>query len=351
MESTSPQNPVRILTIDGGGIRGIIPGTVLHEIEQITGKRIAELFDIIAGTSTGGILALGLTIPGANGKPKYTAEEILGIYGKNGGRIFKKGGLLKKLQGLFDESYDKEGIEDTLYEYFGEVRFKELMTNVLVTAYEIERRQSWVFRKERAIKDEAFNFKITDIARATSAAPTYFEPHSMPFGDGSDKLYFVDGGVYANNPALIAYAEAKRMLRGEVKRTISKDKDIAMDEIVPVEDDNRNYVMVSLGTGSMTTPVLYDKAKDWGAIGWLRPLIDILMQGNSSNVDYILSQLLPPTTDGVKRYYRINTDKPAYNEAMDDVSPQNIEALFDLGKNAIDSNKSDIEQLCSLLCR
>lgn len=74
----------KVLSIDGGGIRGIIPAMVLAEIEDRTGRPVAETFDLIAGTSTGGILALGLTLPGDNGRPRYAAEELIGLYEEEG---------------------------------------------------------------------------------------------------------------------------------------------------------------------------------------------------------------------------------------------------------------------------
>ena len=81
---------IRVLSIDGGGIRGIIPALMLGEIERRTNKPIAELFDLIAGTSTGGILALGLTVPGPDGKPKYCADELVQLYKEEGPRIFHR---------------------------------------------------------------------------------------------------------------------------------------------------------------------------------------------------------------------------------------------------------------------
>ena len=90
MEGTSMSDVIKILSIDGGGIRGLIPAVVLAEIEKRTGKPASELFDLIAGTSTGGILALGLTCPAADGRPRYSAERLIDLYQKEGNRIFNR---------------------------------------------------------------------------------------------------------------------------------------------------------------------------------------------------------------------------------------------------------------------
>ena len=122
--------PFRILSLDGGGIRGLIPALMLSELKQRTGKRTAQLFDLIAGTSTGGILALGLTRPGAEGQPLFTADEMVGLYEKDGGKIFDRGMLhrFKALGNLADEKYPSHGIDAVLKARFGETMLSEAVT-------------------------------------------------------------------------------------------------------------------------------------------------------------------------------------------------------------------------------
>jgi len=108
-----------ILSIDGGGIRGVIPAALLTHIEAKTGKRIAEMFDMIVGTSTGGILAAGLAVEGAKGKPKYTAQELLDLYVDQGRTIFTRSfwkGVTSSA-GLLDEQYDEKPLERILKKY------------------------------------------------------------------------------------------------------------------------------------------------------------------------------------------------------------------------------------------
>ena len=123
-------NMFKVLSIDGGGIRGIIPAMVLAEIEERTGRPVAEKFDLIAGTSTGGILALGLTMPGDAGRPRYAAEELIGLYEEEGSRIFSD--RAGPIRSAFEERYPSRGVEEVLGEYFGEARLKEALTRVFL---------------------------------------------------------------------------------------------------------------------------------------------------------------------------------------------------------------------------
>src|SRR5215213_3072193 len=145
----------KVLSIDGGGIRGIIPAIVLAEIERRTGKRIAEMFDLLAGTSTGGILALGLTKPGQDGGPEYSAKKLIDLYETEGGKIFSipVWHRIKSAGGLTEEKYPAKGIEEVAKEDFGGVHIAQALTEVLVTAYEIEGRAPWFFKRRHA-RDE-----------------------------------------------------------------------------------------------------------------------------------------------------------------------------------------------------
>src|ERR671910_191523 len=170
----------KVLSIDGGGIRGIIPAMVLAEIEGRTGKRSAEVFDLVAGTSTGGILALGLNKPGQDGGPEYSAKKLIELYETEGGKIFDRSvwHRIHSVGGLAEEKYPATGIEEVAKRYFKDVRLAEAITEILVAAYEIEKRGPWFFKRRHA-RDQARegdNFLLREVARATSAAPTYFEP-------------------------------------------------------------------------------------------------------------------------------------------------------------------------------
>src|SRR3954451_5563378 len=239
---------MKVLCIDGGGIRGLIPALVLAEIERRTGRPTAELFDLIAGTSTGGILACGLTCPGEDGRPRHTAEELAELYRTEGPRIFDRS-LIKRVtsaEGLLDERYDDAGLNRALAAYLGETRLREALTDILITAYDIEGRFAFFFRSARARTTEEYDFSMAEAARATSAAPTYFEPVQVTDAAGARTYSLVDGGVFAVNPAMCAYADV-----------VAAGADIS--------------VIAALGTGSHTRAIEFDEARGWGQVGWARP--------------------------------------------------------------------------------
>ncbi|HEY4786301.1 MAG TPA: patatin-like phospholipase family protein, partial [Bacteroidales bacterium] len=174
---------MRILSIDGGGIRGIIPGTVLAELEKriaaVTKKEqahISDYFDLIAGTSTGGILASILICPDSGKQARYTAQEAVDLYFKKGEEIFSTSlwQKIKTADGMLDEKYPVTGLEDALNEYLGNVKLSQALKPCLITSYDILNRRA-VFFNSMDARDEYTDFYLRDIARATSAAPTYFE--------------------------------------------------------------------------------------------------------------------------------------------------------------------------------
>jgi uncharacterized protein len=325
------EQPFKVLSIDGGGIRGIVPALVLDEVERRTGRPISSLFDLVAGTSTGGIITLGLTKPNANGEPEYTAKEIAELYTGRGKRIFSSSILhqLSSAWGLLDEKYPATEVEKVFDEYFGDARLKDALTDVLVTSFEIELRTPWFFRSSKAKTADEYDFPMKKVARATSAAPTYFEPLKLD-AEGKDKgkhWALVDGGVYANNPAMCALVDARTLYGAE------------------------DVLVLSLGTGEPTEGLPWKDAKDWGLVGWARPLLDIVFEGVSDTVGYQITQLCP-SVDGKRRAYRLQAELPQLKTAIDDIddaTDATIEALQKVAERLIREYDRDLDELCGQL--
>lgn len=317
---------VRILSIDGGGIRGLIPALILTDLESRTKKPVADLFHLVAGTSTGGILACGLCKPPSQGGALW-ARDLVDLYERRGREIFSRSFWhgVTSVAGIADEKYSADGLEKALLDVLKDAEIKDSRADLLVTAYEIERRDSFFFKSRSARVDPAKNFLMRDVARATSAAPTYFEPARVANRGKTLVFSLVDGGVFANNPSLCALAEAR--------------------VIYPEASD---YLLVSLGTGEMTRTIPYDAAKDWGLAGWVRPLISVIFDGIADAVHYQMQQLLP-SQDGRRRYFRFQTTLDESNDDMDDASPANIRALRYTAERVLDQQKSDVDLLCQLL--
>ena len=293
---------MKVLAIDGGGIRGLIPALVLAEIEQRTGRRIAELVDMIAGTSTGGILACAL------GKPDpLSSAEIASLYVEEGPRIFDRS-LLKQitsLGGYLDERYSDDGLVRALDRYLGDTPMTAATLPLVLTAYDTESRAIHLLRSE----GEHSGATMVEAAHATSAAPTYFEPVRL------DGATLIDGGVFAINPSLVAYAE----LRGKLD------------------------LLLSIGTGEHTRPLPYEKVKGWGQLEWARPVIDVVFDGGQDAVDMQLGALLP---DG---YVRLQTELETASDDLDDASADNLDRLREEAETLIERETRLIDDVCARL--
>ncbi len=298
---------MRVLSIDGGGIRGIIPALVLSEVERRTGRRVAELCDLVAGTSTGGILACALTRPGA-----APAEELVELYRTEGPKIFKRSlaQRVRSADGLIDARHDDGALDDALTRYLGSGRLSDATTKVLVTAYDLHAREPYFFKSWRDDRDGPLRI----VARATAAAPTYFEPVF------AGRRSLIDGGVFATNPAMCAYAEAV-VLGGAPPRFV-----------------------LSLGTGRQMRPIPHDQAKDWGLVEWVRPLIDVVFDGVSDTVEYQLAHLMPPES-----VVRLQPELDRASDALDDASKRNLGLLEEQARELIASSDAAIDAACAAL--
>lgn len=266
----------RILSIDGGGIRGVIPAVFLDRLEEllkaeldnaraqqskteitapwegVTEPRIADCFHLIAGTSTGGLLAAGLTVTAEDGRPKLSAADTVNLYEVHGARIFRRPlwrNVLDHWNVLFPR-YPLTQLKEVLQDpsLLGEGLLKNARTDALITSYDTKGPGPRFFTRWGAsgagTAPATPPETMVQVALATAAAPTYFDPERLNASE------LVDGGVFAGNPALAAISMALR-------RT---------DDPAPL--NLGDLLMISLGTGAWEQPLDYG----WGGIlGWLRP--------------------------------------------------------------------------------
>ncbi|WP_026781977.1 patatin-like phospholipase family protein [Pleomorphomonas koreensis] len=352
--TTSPSAGIRrILSIDGGGMRGLCAAVVLAELERRLARRgkPAELsghFDLIAGTSTGGILALGLALPDASGRhPLASPATLAHLYRTHGRDIFPRGprqalrGLAALIHG---PAYAADGLATVLDGLLGRRRLGEALTPVVVTAYDVEARRA-VFLSSL---DDA-SVLAAEAARATSAAPTYLPPALVTTRGRPTTL--IDGGVFAGDPALAAYVEAVKARR---RAGIADDGDI---------------LLVSIGTGLSVRGYAGADVARWGALGWIdpragAPIVSVLMHGQASTVAYQLNALINPPDvtlpDGLRtvpggdparqRYFRFNArlDGSA-GDAMDDASPAGLAALEEVAARIIEAQSAELDHLADRL--
>jgi uncharacterized protein len=323
---------IRILSIDGGGIRGIIAGAVLREL--LGDQKASDVFHLISGTSTGGILACGLCAP-----QPFRPQDLIDLYVEHGAEIFELS-VWRRIPGaeLVEEKYSAAQLEHYLKHFLGESRLSDINgVDLLVPSYAIELpkpRAKMFFRSWQAkgeglpadARKEEYDFFLRDVARATSAAPTYFEPADIRNMAG-ERLGMIDGGVFANNPSMCALAAAWRRY-----------------------GEDYDYMVVSLGTGSLQRPIPLDEAKGWGKIGWARPILSVLMDGNSDTVSFQLDEVLGEDHHrfdiplGVR-----STDHHAASDDLDNASPENIRALLAKADDLIRNERAKIDELAHLL--
>lgn len=322
------KNTVKILSIDGGGIYGMSSALVLAEIEKRTKKPLSKLFDLIAGTSTGGIISLGVTLPNKDNLPKYKASDLADLYVNYGGEIFHNS-LFRKIitaGGILQEKYSDAAFNRVLGEYFGDTLLSKSITPLLITAYDMERRQTHLFKSVKALFSQERDFYMRDVARSTSSAPAFFEPAHIK-SISSEEFTLIDGGVFANNPTLCAYVEA---------RTLFPDS---------------NITLISVGAEWPRDPYPYEKAKNWGILGFGGPLIDIFFDGQGDVTRYQLDNLFPVNSVTKNKYYCLSPKIliERGKAGLDDVSPENIQRIKTSSAQYIHENETLISEVCKAL--
>ena len=302
---------MRVLSIDGGGIRGLIPAIVLEEVERRAGRPVHDLFDLIAGTSTGGIIACALCAP-----DPLPASRVVALYEEEGPEIFSRS-IFQRISsagGLLDEKYDSEALDSTLARFLSDKSLSQTHPDLLVPAYDTADPGPYFFKTMRARESPDEDFPLALVARATSAAPTYFEPSEV------DSRALVDGGVFAVNPAMSAFAEVLRFQPGA------------------------DVVLLSLGTGERTRRRSFDEIKDWGILEWARPLLDVVFDGISDAVDYQLRHAL-----GEGRYWRLQVELTTASDDLDDASPENLRELRRHAEELIAARSADLDEVIAAL--
>jgi patatin-like phospholipase/acyl hydrolase len=262
--------PLRILSIDGGGIRGLIPALLLEELERrlrAAGKTepLHAYFDLIAGTSTGGILAAGLCAPHPQDmkRPAATPAELVALYRDHGGEIFQNdvftsmrrlfGNVFSgNFSGLAEEKYSHKPLEERLKKTLGGRCIRDALTGLLITAYDIGERRTVTLKKRplRQGEEPHDDYLFWQVARATSAAPTYYEPARVTNLTTGKSQTLVDGGVYANNPSVCAFVEAQKMM-----------------------GSHEGLLLVALGTGYQNRAYASYETRNWGASNWNNPAL------------------------------------------------------------------------------
>ncbi|KAF5468301.1 hypothetical protein F2P56_012464 [Juglans regia] len=336
-----------ILSIDGGGIRGLIPGTILcfleSELQKLDGEdaRIADYFDVIAGTSTGGLVTAMLTAPNEKNRPLFAAKDIKEFYLNHCPKIFPQSrcwpifaAARKFIGALSGPKYDGKYLHSLVREKLGSTRISQTLTNVVIPTFDLKRLQPTIFSSYEVKKSPSLNALLSDVCIATSAAPTYLPAYYFETKDQEGKVrefHLTDGGVAANNPALLAI--------GEVTKAIQRES----PDFFPLKPtDYGRFLVISLGTGTHKDEEKY-KAHDvakWGILGWLTnggstPLIDVFCQASADMVDVHLSQVFQDL-HSEKSYLRIQDDTlTGVVSSVDVATTKNLNDLVKVGEELL----------------
>lgn len=328
------RHSIRALSIDGGGIRGYLPALVLAEIEKRAGRPAFDLFDLVVGTSTGGIIGIGM----ATAMP---AAELADFYPRHGARIFggsNHSGWVKSLGGGMGNSarrfgsvfgghpefggnarYKPDGLESVLAEVLGNTMLSDAVLDLAVTSFDGVSASPVVFSRHDARSNSTLDMPLRDVARATSAAPTFFPPLEVQWAGGTRR--FVDGGVWANNPGGLAVAESLRLTgeRGMVGTSV---------------------YLVSLGTGSGDVQEAFSGISTWiGTAGSTIRTATSVREG-----ELLIERALPP-----EQISRLQVVDPRIAGAMDDASPGRLNLLKRAAQDLILSRTDEIDRVINRL--
>ena len=320
----------RVLAIDGGGIRGLIAARVVARLEELVTaeageeRRIADCFHMVSGTSTGGLIGLGLTAPHPDrpDRPRLSGADLVELYESEGPRIF--GDRLSKvlsLGGWIAPKHRPKRLEEALVRRFGDAHLRDALRELVVTTYDMTEPGPHFFKRWRARELAERDASMVDVGMATSAAPTYFPSR------GLDGRALVDGGVFASNPSVAAVVEA-------LKRRDADPHDLRPSELL----------VVSLGTGLHEVGHSQSEVKGWGRLGWVWPrmndpaLIATFLDGQSDAAHHWAEVLLnhepgravpEPARQGTgPRYFRFQTKLPR-GTSLDDASEASLGELSD----------------------
>ncbi|KAM0952534.1 putative galactolipase [Dioscorea sansibarensis] len=336
---------IAILSIDGGGIRGIIPAVILDflecELQKLDGKdaRIADYFDVIAGTSTGGLITSMLTTPDEDNCPLFTAKDVKSFYLEHSPKIFPQPcGLFAKAtkycRAFWGPRYDGKYLHSVLKDKLGNKRLHQTLTNVVIPTFDIKKLHPIIFSSYEAKCHSFKDALLSDICIGTTAAPTYLPAHhfqtACPKGT-KQEFDLIDGGVAVNNPALVAIGEvAKEVIKGHPDYLPHKPFDYC------------KYLLISIGTGSTKVEQKYTakNASKWGILGWLfssgsTPLIDAFHQSSADMVDIHISAFFQALrSEG--NYLRIQDDTLSGIVSSVDVSTrENLADLVKVGEQLL----------------
>ncbi|XP_026424034.1 patatin-like protein 2 [Papaver somniferum] len=351
-----PSKLITILCIDGGGVRGVIPSTILEfleaELQILDGPeaRLCDYFDIISGTSTGGLVTAMLTAPNEQNRPLFAAKEIPQFYLDHSSKIFPqtKIGILDNAKKWIHDmvggpKYDGEYFHGLLRKLLGQTRLHQTLTSVAIPAYDVKQRHTCIFTTQKAKTTLLEDPLLSDVCIGTSAAPTYLPPHRFQVksktGESEEvrEYNLIDGGVAANCPITIPYGLIPGVCKGNPSF---------------FNQGNGKVLILSLGTGSSTRAeaekqeITADIAAKWGVVDWLRYTngLSDLFSPAESDISYYdnasilaLSQLWLGANkiEFLRIQHNFTNSESGTLSSIDIATKENLESLVRVGQDLL----------------
>ncbi|USD20148.1 patatin-like phospholipase family protein [Microbulbifer variabilis] len=337
-DSLKDKDTIKILIIDGGGIRGLIPLYVIQFIEQQTGKPIDELFDVFSGVSTGAIIATGLNvtqIPNQEGIPekidsRTKTEKVIDIY-KNESRYLFSSPWYHKLMsgnGFFSPRFSGERLRNTIEKHYtDEINFTDLKNYIIIPSFNIHTGQLHLFKNRGETVNKLPTDTLYQLVTAAASAETLYPPVDfITTGRDIRHRYYADAAIYANNPTSI-------ILRDIIK-----------------EFPGKNYYVLILGSGTSplaTMETNYRNLKSWGKINWLQDLISGVQRSMDDQQLYTLEIASSLSPKGRISYNYLNVE--IIDPYVDPFDYKSIDKLKILADRLISENQVEIDQVINNL--
>lgn len=334
MKAPIPEGrPVRVLSLDAGGIRGILELHILAHIEEKSGKPISELFDLFVGTSTGTMITSALLTPDKDGKPRYSAKELLGLYNEQI-RSFTDVPWYHNvftLNGWIGPKYSVERGREFVHETFGDLTMAELLGDAVLTAVDMEKLSPRFMRSRKPTVGSADsddnNFLVCDAVMAATAAPSLVPPMQLRDVTGKPAFVSLDGGLFAYDPAPLAVSEVIRRYPG------------------------RQFVLLSLGTGDVEFGLTAKKTQGWGKLEWASELLPSTLRPSIRYSNIILGQVAGESKALFVAYLRINPKLPTNLTDALYSSPEVISELDSIGQNSLSNNTKALDEFMEYLVK
>lgn len=299
-----------LLSFDGGGIRGAVSLYFQDELEKLLEKRVGEVFTRVAGTSIGSMLALASIYPNEEGKPRWSAGEMIPLFEDSMRKIFSRtwGYYLQNLGGLIGPQYSRKQLDAFSELYFGNTKLNQGLLPATIPALDFCHQSAVIFRSE----EEGLYMK--DVIGASTAAPTYFSSYTFEYRERMHT--FTDGGQFANNPT-----------------------ERGFEDLVRTTGWRNKIVIISFGTG-VDTQVSPPTTKNWGLLQWLPELVPSILNSNASNTENSMRLAIPalPGSGEARTFARLQVQLDDQHDSITNATPENFEYLRDKVKSFVLEN-------------